>query len=86
MKIVLSMRAIYQSKAGLALIDVGTKNLLQSISEKQGRHMKTAESKKDIPKFIEFFKVSMTSSYILWIYIYLLGAMSFRMCVAQIFL
>lgn len=64
----------------------GTKNLLQSISEKQGRHMKTAESKKDIPKFIEFFKVSMTSSYILWIYIYLLGAMSFRMCVAQIFL
>ncbi|KAH8954875.1 hypothetical protein BDL97_08G104400 [Sphagnum fallax] len=56
MKIVLSMRAIYQSKAGLALIDVGTKNLLQSISEKQGRHMKTAESKKDIPKFIEFFK------------------------------
>jgi phosphatidylserine decarboxylase len=77
MKIVLSMRAIYQSKAGLALIDVGTKNLLQSISEKQGRQMKTAESKKNIPKFIEFFKVSMKSSYILWIYIYLLGAMSF---------
>jgi phosphatidylserine decarboxylase len=86
MKIVLSMRAIYQSKAGLALIDVGTKNLLQSISEKQGRHMKTAESKKDIPKFIEFFKVSMTSSYIMWIYIYLLGAMSFQICVTQIFL
>jgi hypothetical protein len=39
--------------------------------------MKTAESKKDIPKFIEFFKVSMTSSYILCIYIDLLGAMSF---------
>ncbi|PKU66688.1 phosphatidylserine decarboxylase proenzyme 2 [Dendrobium catenatum] len=55
-KIVLSMRAIYQSKVGLKLIDKGAKDLLQSISEKQGRRMNSAESAKEIPKFIEFFK------------------------------
>jgi phosphatidylserine decarboxylase len=55
-KIVLSMRAIYQSKMGLALLDIGTKNLLQSISVKQGVRMSSAESKEDIPKFIEFFQ------------------------------
>lgn len=35
---------------------VGTKNMLQSMSEKQGLRMSTAESKNDIPKFIEFFQ------------------------------
>ncbi|GFP98662.1 phosphatidylserine decarboxylase proenzyme 2 [Phtheirospermum japonicum] len=55
-KIVLSMRAIYQSKVGLGLMDKGAKELLQSISEKQGRKMDSAESAKDIPKFISLFK------------------------------
>ncbi|KAK9929586.1 hypothetical protein M0R45_026680 [Rubus argutus] len=55
-KIVLSMRAIYQSKLGLGLMDTGAKELLQNISEKQGRKMNTVESAKEIPKFIEFFK------------------------------
>ncbi|KAM1225717.1 hypothetical protein ACFX13_045151 [Malus domestica] len=50
-KIVLSMRAIYQSKLGLGLLDTGAKELLQSISEKQGRKMNSVESAKDIPKF-----------------------------------
>ncbi|KAJ4950716.1 hypothetical protein NE237_027548 [Protea cynaroides] len=55
-KIVLSMRAIYQSKIGLTLMDKGAKELLQSISEKQGKRMNSVESAKEIPKFIEFFK------------------------------
>lgn len=55
-KIALSMRAIYQSKLGLGLMDTGAKELLQNLSEKQGRKMNTVESAKDIPKFIEFFK------------------------------
>ncbi|OAY39715.1 phosphatidylserine decarboxylase proenzyme 2 [Manihot esculenta] len=55
-KIVMSMRTIYQSKIGLRLIDKGAKELLISISEKQGRKMNSVESAKDIPKFIEFFK------------------------------
>ncbi|OAY65636.1 Phosphatidylserine decarboxylase proenzyme 2 [Ananas comosus] len=55
-KIVLSMRAIYQSKFGLALIDTGAKEILQSISEKQGKRMNSVESAKDIPTFIDFFK------------------------------
>ncbi|KAF2293910.1 hypothetical protein GH714_005601 [Hevea brasiliensis] len=55
-KIVMSMRAIYQSKIGLQLIDKGAKELLISISEKQGRKMNAAESAKDIPQFVEFFK------------------------------
>ncbi|KAJ7946690.1 Phosphatidylserine decarboxylase proenzyme 2 [Quillaja saponaria] len=55
-KIVLSMRAIYQSKIGLGLMDRGAKELLQSISEKQGTRMNSAESVKDIPEFINFFK------------------------------
>jgi len=32
--------------------------MLQSISVKHGLRMATAESKEDIPKFIEFFKAS----------------------------
>ncbi|XP_047180296.1 phosphatidylserine decarboxylase proenzyme 2-like isoform X1 [Vigna umbellata] len=55
-KIVLSMRAIYQSKIGLGLMDIGVKELLQSISEKQGTRMDSPESSADIPKFIESFK------------------------------
>ena len=37
--------------------NIGAKELLQSISEKQGRKMNSVESAKDIPTFIEFFKV-----------------------------
>ncbi|XP_059653363.1 phosphatidylserine decarboxylase proenzyme 2-like [Cornus florida] len=55
-KIVLSMRAIYQSKVGLGLMDKGAKELLQSISEKQGRKMNSVESAGDIPTFLDFFK------------------------------
>ncbi|PWA86021.1 phosphatidylserine decarboxylase 2 [Artemisia annua] len=55
-KIVLSMRAIYQSKVGLGIMDKGAKELLQSISEKQGRKMNSPESVKDIPPFLKFFK------------------------------
>ncbi|XP_022763767.1 phosphatidylserine decarboxylase proenzyme 2-like isoform X2 [Durio zibethinus] len=55
-KIVLSMRAIYQSKIGLGLIDKGAKEILQSISERQGRQMNSVESAKDISKFVEFFE------------------------------
>ncbi|KAJ3683235.1 hypothetical protein LUZ60_013462 [Juncus effusus] len=55
-KIVLSMRAIYQSTVGLALINAGVKDLLQNLSEKQGKQMSSLESAKDIPKFIEFFQ------------------------------
>ncbi|EPS66941.1 hypothetical protein M569_07835, partial [Genlisea aurea] len=55
-KIVLSMRAVYQSKLGNGLMDKGVKELLQSISEKQGRKMDSPESAEDIPKFISFFK------------------------------
>uniref|UniRef100_A0A6N2KIN9 Phosphatidylserine decarboxylase proenzyme 2 n=1 Tax=Salix viminalis TaxID=40686 RepID=A0A6N2KIN9_SALVM len=55
-KIVLSMRAIYQSKIGLRLMDQGAKEILLSISQKQGREMSTTESARDIPKFVEFFK------------------------------
>nr|XP_043629304.1 phosphatidylserine decarboxylase proenzyme 2-like isoform X2 [Erigeron canadensis] len=55
-KIVLSMRAIYQSKVGLGIMDRGAKELLQSISEKQGKKMNSPESAKDIPTFLKFFK------------------------------
>ncbi|KAK8494616.1 hypothetical protein V6N13_029860 [Hibiscus sabdariffa] len=55
-KIVLSMRTIYQSKVGLGLMDKGAKEILQSLSERQGRQMNSVESAKEIPKFIEFFK------------------------------
>ncbi|XP_078433791.1 phosphatidylserine decarboxylase proenzyme 2-like [Wolffia australiana] len=55
-KIILSMRALYQSKVGLTLMDKGTKSLLQSVSEKQGKKMSSPESVKKIPEFIEFFK------------------------------
>ncbi|KAK9167185.1 hypothetical protein Scep_002376 [Stephania cephalantha] len=36
--------------------ELGAKELLQSLSEKQGKHMNSVESAKEIPKFIEFFK------------------------------
>jgi phosphatidylserine decarboxylase len=56
-KIVLSMRALYQSKVGLTLINTGVKDLLKNLSEKQGKKMNSPESAKDIPKFLELFKV-----------------------------
>ncbi|XP_073118870.1 phosphatidylserine decarboxylase proenzyme 2-like isoform X1 [Henckelia pumila] len=55
-KIILSMRAIYQSKVGLGLMDTGVKELLLSLSEKQGRKMDAVESAKDIPKFLDLFQ------------------------------
>lgn len=55
-KIVLSMRALYQSKVGLTLINTGVKDLLKNLSEKQGKKMNSPESAKDIPKFLESFK------------------------------
>ncbi|KAM0036310.1 putative phosphatidylserine decarboxylase [Helianthus debilis subsp. tardiflorus] len=55
-KIVLSMRAIYQSKVGLGIMDKGAKELLQSISERQGKKMNSPESAKDIPAFLKIFK------------------------------
>uniref|UniRef100_A0A7N0RFY1 Phosphatidylserine decarboxylase n=1 Tax=Kalanchoe fedtschenkoi TaxID=63787 RepID=A0A7N0RFY1_KALFE len=55
-KIILAMRAIYQSKVGLGMLGKGAKEILQSLSEKQGRQMSTPESVNDIPKFIKFFK------------------------------
>lgn len=55
-KIVLSMRAIYQSKFGLGLMDQGAKEILQSISEKQGKKMDSVDSVNNIPKFIKSFK------------------------------
>lgn len=55
-KIVLSMRALYQSKVGLTLINTGVKDLLKNLSEKQGKKMNSLESAKDIPKFLELFK------------------------------
>ncbi|XP_010536896.2 PREDICTED: LOW QUALITY PROTEIN: phosphatidylserine decarboxylase proenzyme 3-like [Tarenaya hassleriana] len=55
-KIVLSMRAIYQSKIGLGLMDQGAKEILLNISEKQGKKMNSVESARNIPKFLEFFK------------------------------
>ncbi|KQK11648.1 hypothetical protein BRADI_2g61400v3 [Brachypodium distachyon] len=56
-KIVLSMRALYQSKVGLTLIDTGVKDILKNLSEKQGKKMNSPESAKDIPKFLELFMV-----------------------------
>ncbi|KAJ0734254.1 putative phosphatidylserine decarboxylase [Helianthus annuus] len=55
-KIVLSMRAIYQSKVGLGIMDKGAKEILQSLSEKQGKKMNSVESAKNIPAFLELFK------------------------------
>ncbi|KAK3163073.1 hypothetical protein QOZ80_1BG0097270 [Eleusine coracana subsp. coracana] len=55
-KIVLSMRALYQSKVGLTLINTGVKDILKNLSEKQGKKMNSPESAKDIPKFLELFK------------------------------
>ncbi|CAN8301580.1 unnamed protein product [Cochlearia groenlandica] len=55
-KIVLSMRAIYQSRIGLRLMDQGAKEILQRLSEKQGKKMSSVESAQKIPSFIEFFK------------------------------
>lgn len=37
-------------------LDAGAKELLQNISEKQGRKMDSVKSAKDIPKFVDMFK------------------------------
>ncbi|URE42133.1 Phosphatidylserine decarboxylase [Musa troglodytarum] len=42
--------------AHVSSYDIGVKDLLQNISEKQGKRMNSHESAKDIPQFIEFFK------------------------------
>ncbi|CAO2196160.1 unnamed protein product [Urochloa humidicola] len=55
-KIVLSMRALYQSKVGLTLINTGVKDILKNLSEKQGKKMNSPDSATDIPKFLELFK------------------------------
>ena len=38
------------------LCGAGAKEILQSLSEKQGKKMNTVESAKDIPAFLELFK------------------------------
>jgi hypothetical protein len=35
----------------------GVKDILKNLSEKQGKKMNSSESAKDIPKFLELFKV-----------------------------
>lgn len=37
--------------------NAGAKEILQTISERQGKQMSSVESAKDILKFVEFFKV-----------------------------
>ncbi|KAF7127833.1 hypothetical protein RHSIM_Rhsim11G0134200 [Rhododendron simsii] len=63
-KIVLSMRALYQSRIGLQLMDKGAKELLQSISEKQGKKMGSVESAKDIPKMFLLLGLSFSEDQI----------------------
>ncbi|XP_020871460.1 phosphatidylserine decarboxylase proenzyme 2 [Arabidopsis lyrata subsp. lyrata] len=62
-KIVLSMRAIYQSKIGFRLMDQGAKEILQRLSEKQGKKMSSVESAQKIPCFLEFFKACKVTIY-----------------------
>lgn len=40
----------------LSLCGAGAKEILQSLSEKQGKKMNSVESAKDIPEFLQFFK------------------------------
>ena len=42
----------------MVLLDcgVGAKEILQELSEKQGKKMNSVDSAKDIPKFINFFQ------------------------------
>ncbi|KAL5703744.1 phosphatidylserine decarboxylase [Ranunculus cassubicifolius] len=56
-KVVLSIRFLYQSKIGICLLDLGGKELLKHLSEIEGWKMNKTESVKDIPKFIESFKI-----------------------------
>ncbi|XP_021742063.1 phosphatidylserine decarboxylase proenzyme 2-like isoform X2 [Chenopodium quinoa] len=55
-KIILAMRSLYQNKPGLYFLGKGGKEIMQKLSEKQGEKMNSAESTKEIPKFIELFK------------------------------
>ena len=57
-KIVLSLRAIYQSRLGLTLIDKGTWELLQRMSDKQGENMKTRYSAKIYQILLIFFRIA----------------------------
>lgn len=38
------------------LLDPGAKEILQRLSEKQGKKMSSVESAQKIPRFLEFFK------------------------------
>jgi phosphatidylserine decarboxylase len=38
-------------------MDQGAKEILQNLSEKQGKKMNSVESAQNIPSFLEFFKV-----------------------------
>ncbi|XP_021863712.2 phosphatidylserine decarboxylase proenzyme 2 isoform X2 [Spinacia oleracea] len=55
-KIILAMRSLYQNKPGLFFLGKGGKEIMQKLSEKQGEKMNSADSTKEIPKFIELFK------------------------------
>lgn len=52
----LLIQLIYILDCQQSILDAGAKELLQSISEKQGRKMDSVESAKDIPKFVDMFK------------------------------
>jgi len=49
---------LYYVKSSMVLLDcgVGAKEILQELSEKQGKKMNSVDSAKDIPKFINFFQ------------------------------
>lgn len=51
-----SVQVLIFSGSLVLQLGAGAKELLQSISEKQGKKMGTVESAKDIPKFLDFFK------------------------------
>lgn len=60
-RVVIKSKGLYTDVYLISILKIfflssGTKNLLQSISEKQGLRMNSAESKAEIPKFIEYFQ------------------------------
>lgn len=52
-----SRSLIYVVDLSNSYLDAGAKELLQSISEKQGKKMDSPESAKNIKKFIDSFQV-----------------------------
>lgn len=60
----------------------GAKELLQSISEKQGKKMNSVDSAKDIPEFLKFFKARLFSSR----YIILLTYFTFLRLIFHVYL